>query len=112
MIKNFLIAGSLVLVATQAQAVTLTIDEKTPHLMVGSVFMSNTSSKEASIKVPGITTNYNQWHPNRLSCDQAVVEVENQLIVISPTDKRDLYGTFDRVINLSCVPVTVTVTTP
>lgn len=105
--KKVLLAVCLSMAAVSVSAVTLQADEHGPHMLVGSVFIHN--DRAAKVQLPYMESKYSHQHTDKLSCEQAIIQIENQLIVVNPPNSRSDYGTFDRVINLSCVPVTVNV---
>ncbi len=105
MFRALLIIISLLYIMPHAQADV--VDIHSPHLLVGSVHIHN---KEAKVSIQNMQTNYSQQHTDLYSCNAAMIAIENQLIVVNPPNQRDLYGTFEKVINLSCVPLTTVFT--
>lgn len=93
MIKNILIAASLVLVATQAQAV----DPLQPHRLVGSVTLIDINKNRQ------MTTQYSVQLNNLEECNNAIKTILDQAVFTRSTQTNPPAIALERIGDLHCI---------
>lgn len=94
MIKNILIAASLVLVATQAHAV----DPLQPHRLVGSVTLIDVNKNRQ------MTTQYSVQHNNQDECNQSIkIIMDGGVFYKNSADPKQTTITLDKIGDLRCI---------